>query len=163
MSSTDYVPAGSLATGIPLFYGPDESSGRVDLPHNRRHALAHTTTTSTGGYIQSWNLTYERRLPWDMSVSAGYVGTKIDAPDRLLQHQRVRRPARGRPASRSSSSAAARPTRARFDGWQSSNYHSLQMALNKPFSKGFFVKAAYTFSKAMNRQDDDGWDNVDWN
>ena len=45
----------------------------------------------------------------------------------------------------------------------SSNYHSLQVALNKPFSKGLFVKAAYTYSKAMNRQDDDGWSSVDWN
>jgi hypothetical protein len=60
--------------------------------------------------------------------------------------------------------AFGRPTyTARFDGWQSSNYHSLQMALNKPFSKGFFLKAAYTYSKAMNRQGNDGWDGVDWN
>jgi len=51
----------------------------------------------------------------------------------------------------------------RFDGWLDSNYHSLQVALNKPFSKGLFVKAAYTWSKAMNRTDDEGWSNVDWN
>ena len=37
------------------------------------------------------------------------------------------------------------------------------MALNRPFTKGFFVKGAYTWSKAMNRQDDDGWATIDWN
>jgi hypothetical protein len=52
---------------------------------------------------------------------------------------------------------------ARFDGWLSANYHSLQVALNKPFSKGFFVKGAYTWSKAMNRSDEDGWSDVMWN
>jgi hypothetical protein len=51
----------------------------------------------------------------------------------------------------------------RFDGWLSSNYHALQVALNKPFTKGLFLKGAYTWSKAMNRTDDDGWSNVDWN
>jgi hypothetical protein len=37
------------------------------------------------------------------------------------------------------------------------------VALNKPFSKGVFVKGAYTWAKAMNRTDDDGWSEVMWN
>jgi hypothetical protein len=39
----------------------------------------------------------------------------------------------------------------------------LQIALNRPFTKGLFVKGAYTWSKAMNRQDDDGWASIDFN
>jgi hypothetical protein len=114
------------------------------------------------GYIHSWNLTYERRLPWDMSVSAAYVGTQTT---HLMGFYDINAAAPGTgQAGQPLNQAFGRTAyTARFDGWQSSNYHSLQTALNKPFSKGFFVKAAYTFSKALNRQNDDGWDYVNWN
>jgi len=49
-----------------------------------------------------------------------------------------------------------------LNGWLKANYHSLQVALNKPFSRGFFIKGAYTWSKAMNRADDEGWSGVAW-
>ena len=161
VSESDYVPYGSFATGIPLFYGPDMSSGVVDLPLTAWMGSTYANEVNRG-YIQSWNLTYERRLPWDMSVSAGYVGT-------LTTNQLGFRDIN---ASGAGEGQAGQPlyqqwgrtgTTYRFDGWLDSNYHSLQVALNKPFSKGFFVKAAYTFSKAMNRTDDEGWSNVSWN
>jgi len=159
--STDYVPAGSLAAGIPLQFGPDLSSGVVDIPGTvdmRSPYYDHLNR----GYIHSWNLTYERRLPWDMSVSAAYVGTQTT---HLMGFYNINAAAPGTgQAGQPLNQAFGRTAyTARFDGWQSSNYHSLQTALNKPFSKGFFVKAAYTFSKALNRQNDDGWDYVDWN
>jgi len=44
-----------------------------------------------------------------------------------------------------------------WDGWANSNYHSLQMALNKSMSKGLFLKGAYTWSKSINMSDEDGW------
>jgi hypothetical protein len=43
-----------------------------------------------------------------------------------------------------------------------SNYHSLQMALNRPFKNGLLLKGAYTFSKALNETDDDGWTSATW-
>jgi len=161
VGSTDYVPAGSLESGIPLFYGPDESSGVVALPNNADMRSPYNDHLNRG-YIHSWNLTYERRLPWDMSVSVGYVGTQTT---HLMGFYNINAAGPGQGQEGQPLFAAfGRPTyTARFDGWQSSNYHSLQTALNKPFSKGFFLKAAYTYSKAMNRQNDDGWDGVDWN
>ena len=160
-SGSPFAPFGTLEEGIPLFYGPDLGTGSVELP----------TTAIMGspcrdrvnrGYIQSWNLTYERRLPWDMSLATSYVGTQTthqlgfrDINAAGAGEGRAGQPLFqrfGRPA----------PTY-RFDGWLSSNYHSLQVALNKPFSRGFFLKAAYTWSKAMNRTDDDGWSTVAWN
>jgi carboxypeptidase family protein/TonB-dependent receptor-like protein len=158
---TDYVPAGTFAAGIPLQFGPDESSGVIDLPGTVDMRSPYEDHLNRG-YIHSWNLTYERRLPWDMALSVGYVGTQTthlmgfydinSAPPGTGQAGRPLNQAFGRTADTF-----------RFDGWQSSNYHSLQTSLNKPFSKGFFVKAAYTFSKALNRQNDDGWDYVNWN
>jgi len=156
-----YQPAGSLDNGVPLFYGPDESSGVVPLPLNADMRSPYEDHLNRP-YIQSWNLTYERRLPWDMSVSAGYVGTKTT---HLFGFYNVNNsgPGQGWAGAPLYQEFGRTSGSYRFDGWQSSNYHSLQMALNKPFSKGFFVKAAYTFSKALNRQDDDGWDYVAWN
>jgi hypothetical protein len=160
VSPSDYIPYGTLETGIPLFYGPDLSSGRIDVPTTADERTVYPDHVNRA-YIQSWNLTYERRLPWDMSISAGYVGT-------LTTHQmgfwNIN-------ASGAGQGQAGQPLYQmwgrtagtyRFDGYASSNYHSLQMALNKPFSKGFFAKAAYTYSKAMNRQDDEGWTNMMW-
>jgi hypothetical protein len=112
-------------------------------------------------YIQSFNLTYERRLPLDMSISAGYVGT-------MTTHQMgfwninasgAGQGTEGQPLYQAWGRTAGTY---RYDGYASSNYHSLQMALNKPFSKGLFLKAAYTYSKAMNRQDEEGWANLSW-
>jgi hypothetical protein len=37
------------------------------------------------------------------------------------------------------------------------------MALNRSFSKGLSLKGAYTYSKAINMTDDDGWAGVSWN
>ncbi len=37
------------------------------------------------------------------------------------------------------------------------------MALNRPFKNGLLLKGAYTFSKALNEADDDGWVGLTWN
>ncbi len=39
----------------------------------------------------------------------------------------------------------------------------MQMAINRPFKNGFLLKGAYTFSKALNETDDDGWVGLSWN
>ena len=44
-----------------------------------------------------------------------------------------------------------------WDGYLSSSFNSMQVAVNKNFSKGLLVKAAYTWSKAIDYADDDGW------
>jgi hypothetical protein len=156
-----YVPFGTLEDGIPLFYGPDLDTGVVDLPTNAIMASPYQDRINRG-YIQSWNLTYERRLPWDMSLATSYVGT-------LTTHQlgfrdiNAAEPGEG-VAGMPLFQRFGRPVETlRFDGWLSANYHSLQVALNKPFSRGFFIKGAYTWSKAMNRTDEDGWSYVHWN
>jgi hypothetical protein len=50
-----------------------------------------------------------------------------------------------------------------WDGYLSANYHSLQTAINKQFTRGLLLKGAYTWSKAINMADDEGWQGVNWN
>lgn len=150
-----------LDQGIPPVFGPDLSTGVVDLP-----PVASMRSPYAGeihrGYTQSWNLTLERRLPGDTVVSAAYVGTETTHQLADLDINS------GYPLSGS----AGRPYAALFgrttatnmwDGYLSSNYHSLQIALNRQFSKGLLLKGAYTYSKAIDMTDDDGWASVGWN
>ncbi len=74
VSLNSWQPYGTLEQGIPEFTGPGPDEGRG--------AAAATATMRTPdpdnvhrGYIQSWNVAFERRLPFDMSVNAAYVGT----------------------------------------------------------------------------------------
>ena len=50
-----------------------------------------------------------------------------------------------------------------WDGYLSSNYNSLQVAVNRSFAKGLMLKGAYTYAKAIDYTDDDGWASVGWN
>jgi hypothetical protein len=44
-----------------------------------------------------------------------------------------------------------------LDGWLSSRYSAFQATVNHSMTKGLLVKGAYTFSKAIDMSDDDGW------
>ena len=150
-----------LDQGIPPVVGPDLSSGIVDLPN-----VADMRSPYSGelhrGYIQSWNFTVQRRLPMQFALDAAYVGTQTVHQLADLDINS------GFPGS----GQAGRPYFAQFgratatnmwDGYLSSHYHSLQISLNKQFSKGLLVKGAYTWSKAIDMTDDDGWAGVGWN
>src|SRR5882724_5339646 len=72
-----FSPFGSLSSGIPVICcsNIDISSGSITLP-----GAALERSTGTGllkrGYIESWNLIVERKLPANFLVSVGYVGTQ---------------------------------------------------------------------------------------
>jgi hypothetical protein len=44
-----------------------------------------------------------------------------------------------------------------------SRYTGLQVAFNRPFRNGLFLKGAYTWSQARNMADEDGWITLTWN
>jgi len=114
------------------------------------------------GYIQSWNVMYERKFPADFVISLGYVGTQTV---RQLADNNVN----WAPPNTTGSNVNRRyypwhvGTISYWDGWLSANYHSLQVAINRRFTNGLFVKGAYTYSRAINMTDDDGWAGVTWN
>lgn len=150
-----------LDDGIPPVVGPDLSTGIVNLP-----AVADMRSPYAGeihrGYTQSWNFTVERRLPQDVLATIAYVGT---SSVHLLADRDIN-------AGSPGGGAASRPYFNRFgrntstlmwDGYLSGNYHSLQTSVRKSLSKGLMLQGAYTWSKAINMTDDDGWAGVGWN
>lgn len=150
----------TLSQGVPNPVGPDLSSGVVNLPANVDERSPNSFIHR--GYTQTWNLTIERKLPLNMVTSVAYVGSEST---HLLADLDINAAAPG-------TGSAGRPYASKFgrtiatnmwDGYLSSNYHSLQVAVNRQFSKGLLVKAAYTWSKAFDMTDDDGWASVGWN
>jgi hypothetical protein len=145
---------GTLAQGIPRIVGPDQSTGRVPLD---RAAAEYTPEIDNidRGYVQTWNVAFERRMPFDTSVDVAYVGAKgtggyaaldINAPQTIGVGDS------GRPFASLGRINAINSWGMRLK----TRYNSLQVALNKPFTHGFMVKGAYTLSKALNETDADG-------
>ncbi|MGH9338016.1 MAG: TonB-dependent receptor domain-containing protein [Acidobacteriota bacterium] len=153
------VPFRRLDEGIPIFVGPDTSQGtRVSLPTFVQQRTM-PPDKITRGYIQSWNLIYERKLPQDFVVSAGYVGTQV--VHQLTQHNLNWSPAGGGTSGRQLFPFTNNILL--LNGSMSSNYHSLQVAINRRFTDGLFVKGAYTYQRAINTADDTGAVSLEWN
>jgi len=157
----DFSPVGTLAGGVPAMQFPDISTGVVSLP-----VVADMRSPYKGelhrGYTQSWNFTVERKLPMDAITSVAYVGTQST---HLLADYDIN-------AGSPGGGAASRPYYAKYgrnaainmwDGYLSSHYHSLQVSLRKQLTKGLMIQSAYTWSKAINMTDEDGWASVGWN
>ncbi|MBI5280575.1 MAG: TonB-dependent receptor [Candidatus Solibacter usitatus] len=158
VAPTQFGYYGTLTQGIPDVPTPDISSGTIPLPATVNMGPRSPYAGQLHrGYIQSWNLTLERKLPGDFLVSAGYVGNQT-----VRQFLDVDINAAtfigGGPASRPLVATQNRLIEAlMWDGWGNANYHSLQVALNKNLSRGLFMKGAYTWSKAISLSDEDGW------
>jgi hypothetical protein len=101
-------------------------------------------------YVQSWNLTLERQAMPGLGVSAAYVGNHmikgtsstegnvaVFGPGATAANANARRPYAGL--------ASLQMVRA----LQFSNYHSLQLGINKRTSNGLNLLASYVYSKCL--------------
>lgn len=154
VGASSFSPAGSLATGIPAPNFPDLSSGIIPLDPAASERSPYAGEIHRG-YIQSWNFTIERKLPANVIGSIAYVGTQTT-------HQLADRDINaGYPGSGNTNLPLSQFGRKistwMWDGYLSSNYHALQTAFNKQFAHGFMIKGAYTWSKAIDMVDNDGW------
>jgi len=158
--TNEFTSFQSLALGIPVVTGPDVSSGVVPLPSNVESRFPGNSLNR--GYIQSWNFTLEQKLPLGFIGSAGYVGTQTTRNIARLDLNAAA-PGAGNTGRPFAAQFNRRVTTDLLDGFLSSNYHSLQTSINRSFTGGLFMKGSYTYSKAMNRVDDDGTGTLLWN
>ena len=161
VSLNSWQPFGTLSQGIPEFTGPGPDESHAPLP---RTATMRTPDPDNvhRGYIQSWNAAVERRLPYDMSLNAAYVGTRTTrgfanielnvSPPGGGEAGRVFNAQFGRTASTTS-----------FGGWNRGTYHSMQLQLTRPFKNNLLLRSAYTLGKTRNMTDDDGTAGFDYN
>jgi hypothetical protein len=154
-----FTPYGTLAQGIPAAPATDTSTGSLLLPRGVDMRTPEVGNVERGT-IDSWNVFIERRLPGDLSLSTGYVGT---ATNNGYADINLNYAERGGNSQRQFSAQAGNASVLLWGARTKARYHSLQMALNRPFKNGLLLKGAYTFSKALNEADDDGWAGLSWN
>ena len=152
--STCYNPVATFAQGIPIIGVPNISSGSVLVPPSDTIG-----TLGPGeyhrGYVESWNVFVERKLPGDFLFSVGYVGNHF-------AHEFNGRDLEAAPLGGLEPSYGGIQYSGglyQFQGYLDSHYNSLQVTVNHRSSHGLFVQAAYTYSRAMGYVSDDTWEN----
>ncbi len=155
IGSNSYSPYASLSGGIPPVSVPDLSTGIAPVPPSTVISRSPFAGLLHRGYIQSYNFTLERQLPDNFVVSAAFVGTATT--HQFVDHElNAGYPGSGTAGLPLASSLGRKVSTLFEDGWLSSHYNSLQIAINRRFANGLLLKGAYTHSKAIDMADDDG-------
>ena len=159
-NSSTYIPS-TLSAGIPPVIGPNLSTGIIPLDPNATERAPLAGELHRGS-IQSWNFTLERQLPGQVVASAGYVGQHSS---HLLSDYDLNAgttPGLGTAGQPLYNLYGDNSQVLNSSGYLSAEYNSLQVAVNKQFSKGLLIKGAYTWSHAIDYTDDDGWSQPGW-
>jgi carboxypeptidase family protein/TonB-dependent receptor-like protein len=149
--------------GIPSICCPDISAGRVPLPGVAETGYPRANEMLHRGYIESWNLVFERKLPAQMVATLGYVGSQSIRGFAFLDINASQIPGSGDEGRPLFEKFGRTSTTREWDGRTHSNYNSLQATLNRRFSGGLLIKSAYTFSKAIDEADYSDWTEFRWN
>ena len=161
LASNGYAWSTTFQQGVPNAQGPNIASGVVPLPGNASERSPWGGEVHRG-YVQSYNFTIEQKLPENIIGSVAYVGTHTVhiLADRDINYGSPGSGTTGLPYY--ASYGRTLPLNM-WDGYLSAEYNSLQVAVNRSFSKGLMIKGAYTYSKAIDYTDDDGWVSTGWN
>ncbi len=147
-----------LANGVPLIAAPTGFSSGVITPPFDVTVGTMNPGSFKRGYVQFWNFTIERKLPYNTLMTVGYVGNH-------LAHEFNGRNPNAAPLG---SGAAGQPLYSAFgrtggtylfQGYLDSHYNSLQVSLNRHVTNGLFLQGSYTYSKVIGYMDDEGWGN----
>ena len=146
-----FQPAGSLATGLPPFAGPDISQGKIPLP----------TYVGTDfyprvfhrGYIESYNFTVQRDLGKSFNVQAGFVGNH-GVRQVAFQNVNAAGPGGGRTGTPLYQLWGNSNTIGMYTPFNGGNYNALQTQLTRR-AVGAQLGIVYTYSKAINYVDNE--------
>ena len=144
--TNSFTSPATLNQGFPTLAIPDISRGVVPLPSTV--SINSSPKNFVRGYTESYNLTAQQELGWNLLAQLGYVGT-------LTVHQHTRYNINyGLPGGGQASQQLYQPfgvTAAEtvIEPYEHMNYQSLQALLQKRMSNGLQFQAAYTWSKWM--------------
>ncbi len=155
-------PLGSNV-GIISICCPDPTKGRQQLPLSALMGYIEPNKELKRGYIQTWNLIFEHKLPGEMVTSLGYVGSSSVNGFAFLEMNAAQTPGSGEDGRPLFAEFGRTGDTMDWDGRTHSSYHSLQATLNRRFTGGLFLKGAYTYSKAINQADYSDWTSFSWN
>lgn len=165
----NYVAAGvpnrplGGSVGILPICCPDISTGRVPLPSAIETGYPVANRELHRGYIQSWNLIIEKKLPGEFVTSIGYVGTASVNGFAFLDINASQIPGSGNDGRPLYTKFGRTATTREWDGRTHSNYHSLQASVDRRLTGGLFLKASYTYAHAIDIADYSDWTEFRWN
>ncbi len=140
-----------------LLSNPGGGSARnFDLPIT----LGSIDTNQLTPYTQQWNLNIQHGLGGHTVLEVGYAGSR---GLHLMRTQDINQPLPNRSIASANfgtriNANAVRP----YKGWSvinhreqsyMSNYHGLQVGLNRNYSRGFMTQVAYTWSRTIDNAD----------
>ena len=141
-----YTAPTSLAEGFPVLPIPDTGTGTVPLPpvvgidSSPKHFVR--------GYTESYNLSVQQDLGWNLLAQIGYVGTLS-----IHQHTRYNAnyglPGGGTQSQQLYPSFGITAAETIIEPFEHMNYNSFQAQLNKTLGNGLFLFSSYTWSKWM--------------
>ncbi len=141
-----FAPEGILSTGIPAIAVPDISSGVIPLP--KQFGFTDLTQNYKRDYVESWNFTLQKELPWGWVGQAGYVATRQVRVPGILNLN----------VGQVGGGTASEPFNVLYGNTNGLNvetpvnhihYDSLQVRLDHNFSSGYQIGVAYTLSKSV--------------
>jgi carboxypeptidase family protein/TonB-dependent receptor-like protein len=158
-SANGFQPQGSMAAGFP-------TPALLAIPENGLITVAGTSLQNstfdvipTGlneGSLHSWNVAYQRQLPFLLSADIAYVGNR--GVDLVMDIDR-------NAGMIYNAGNAGRPQFAQFNRTGTSRersnlgkteYHGLQMKIDRRFRRGLMITNSYTLSRAKNYVDENG-------
>jgi len=151
-----FAPAGSMTAGFPapiVFSVPDSGIIDANIPLLRSAGLFSVPLDLREGRIHSWNAAFQRELIWGLTAEAAYVGNigrGIIAISDLNAGLAPGQDNAGRPLFPKFGRTTSVTTWIGTD----TNYHSLQVKVDRRFNQGLLLTTSYTYGRAINYSDD---------
>ena len=154
-----FAPAGQMANGFgPPDFFPIPDSGIVDasIPQLRNSQLFYVQPDLKEAKLHSWNVAFQRQLPWNLVAEVAYVGNVgkgILLPDwNINAGMTLGADNAGRPYYQLYGRTA------NVLSWLATDtsYNSLQAKLDRRFRNGFLVTTSYTLGRAINYSEETG-------
>jgi hypothetical protein len=145
--ANSFLPAGTLAQGIPSVTVPELGNGLLEMPKN----LGANTVRDylDRGYTQSWNFTLQSKLKFGFTGQAGYVATRETRQMGVLDinaGQVIGAGQSGRPLFAQFGRTAF--TRV-YQPLGTGQYNALQATAERRFSSSLGLGVSYTWSKTI--------------
>ena len=155
-SPNAFAPAAvTMTTGFPAFSPFAVPTDGVIQNPPLSNGYGITPRDLNSAYIQSWNLSVQRALPWKLALDVAYVGNRGVNNQTAYNINASMIPGsgnNGRPLFAPFRRVTDTTTNLGTNTW----YHGFQMKLDRRVGNGLFLTTAYTFSKGLNYIDDDG-------
>lgn len=142
-----FVPVSRIEDGIPAAVIPSLGNGVIDIP--RTYALTSTGDEFQRAYILSWNLTIQREIGKGFIAQAGYVASRTIRQTNYLDLNAGQVIGAGQNGQPFFPTFGRNVQTSLVTGLGHTKYDSLQTKLDRRFSNGLQIGAAYTYSKAI--------------